>query len=88
MAKKKQKVQLPWTDEELRNTLPPGVKLLRMLVGHQERVTSVAFDPTGQMLAGECYDQTVKLWDVPTADGHHTQSTYDLVCGVAFDPLR
>ncbi len=38
MAKKKKK-------------LPPGVKLLRTLEGHQGTVYSVAFDPQGETLA-------------------------------------
>jgi hypothetical protein len=31
--------------------LPPGVTLLRVLKGHRDTVTSVAFDPQGRTLA-------------------------------------
>ena len=46
MSKRKQDGQLGETRE-----LPPGVKLVRALEGHESVVLSVAFDPTGQMLA-------------------------------------
>lgn len=66
---------------------PPGVKLLRTLVGHKGTVLSVAFDPTGQTLASGSSDKTVKIWDVATGKllrtfvGHHER-----VQSVAFDP--
>jgi WD40 repeat protein/GTPase SAR1 family protein len=67
--------------------LPPGVKLLRTLEGHQNSVTSVAFDPQGQTLASGSYDRTAKLWDpqsgklLRTLEGHQKS-----VFSVAFDP--
>ena len=67
--------------------LPPGVKLLRSLEGHQGSVRSVAFDPSGQTLASGSYDSTVKLWErnsgklLRTLKGHE-----DEVQSVAFDP--
>lgn len=56
--------------------LPPGVKLLRTLEGHQSAVYGVAFDPQGKMLASGSHDETVKLWGVQsgkllrTLEGH------------------
>jgi WD40 repeat protein len=32
------------------------------------RVTSVAFDPTGSMLAGGCEDHRVRLWDITSGE--------------------
>ena len=67
--------------------LPPGVKLLRTLEGHQDAVKSVAFDPQGGTLASGSEDNTVKLWEarsgklLRTLEGH--QNT---VWSVAFDP--
>jgi WD40 repeat protein len=56
--------------------LPPGVRLLRTLEGHQGGVRSVAFDPKGETLASGSLDGTVKLWEVRsgkllrTLEGH------------------
>jgi WD40 repeat protein len=52
-------------NEELPPELPPGVKLLRTLKGHQDAVTSVAFDPQGLTLASGSGDGMVKLWERP-----------------------
>jgi small GTP-binding protein len=74
-------------NEEARPALPPGVKLLRTLEGHQDAVTSVAFDPQGETLASGSSDNTVKLWEAAsgkllrTLEGHR-----DRVYSVAFDP--
>ena len=70
-----------------RPELPPGVKLLRTLEGHQGAVLSVAFDPQGGTLASGSDDKTVKLWEarsgklLRTLEGHQ-----DSVMSVAFDP--
>src|SRR5436305_863680 len=44
--------------------LPPGVKLFRVLEGHENVVYSVAFDPEGKLLASGGNDRVVKLWEV------------------------
>ena len=67
--------------------LPPGVKLLRTLKGHQARVFSVAFDPQGGALASGGGDGRVKLWEarsgklLRTLEGHQ-----GYVVSVAFSP--
>jgi small GTP-binding protein len=85
MAEKKEREQQ--ANEELRPELPPGVKLLRTLEGHQGVVYSVAFNPQGETLASGSSDETVKLWDarsgklLRTLRGHH-----GVVTSVTFDP--
>ena len=85
MAKKKHQERR--ANEEGPTELPPGVKLLRTLEGHQGTVFSVAFDPQGETLASGSDDDTVKLWEarsgklIRTLPGHQR-----LVRTVAFDP--
>src|SRR6185369_11001512 len=67
--------------------LPPGVKLLRTLEGHKDRVYSVAFDPQGGTLASGSADKTVKLWETRSGKLLHTlEAQREAVCSVAFDP--
>jgi WD40 repeat protein len=61
MPKQKRDGQL---SEQPERQLPPGVKLLRTLEGHENVVLSVAFDPEGRTLASGGSDNTVKLWEV------------------------
>ena len=83
----KKKTRAPATSSGAERELPPGVKLLRTLEGHQDRVTSVAFDPKGGSMASGSADESVKLWEahsgklLRTFKGHQ-----DLVTSVAFDP--
>ena len=80
MAKKKHQEQGQRTGAEERTELPPGVKLLRTLEGHQEQIWSVAFDPQGETLASGSDDNTVKLWEarsgklLRTLEGHKGES--------------
>jgi WD40 repeat protein len=84
MPKRKRDGQL---GEQPERELPPGVKLLRTLEGHEDAVAGVAFDPMGRTLASGSGDETVKLWEVAsdkllrTLKGH-----VNLVWSVAFDP--
>ena len=63
-------------DEEVRNTLPPGVKLVRTLRGHSGSIGRIAWSPDGQMIASPSSDRTVRLWDVETGDCVRTLRHY------------
>ncbi len=41
-----------------------GLRQDKILVGHTERVSSVAWSPKGKCLISGSYDNTIKLWDV------------------------
>ena len=43
-------------------------RLEKTLVGHKDRIYSLAFSPTGEILAGGSRDKTIRLWDVDTGD--------------------
>ena len=47
-------------------------KLNKLLVGHEDRIYSLAFSPTGEILAGGSRDTTVRLWDVNTGELQRT----------------
>jgi small GTP-binding protein len=87
MGNKSQEERRPREQDDVPIELPPGVKLLRTLQGHQKMIYSLAFDPRGGLLASGSADMTVNLWEaqsgklVRTLEGH--QAT---VRGVAFDP--
>jgi small GTP-binding protein len=87
MAKKRRRQRGGRAEEQAPAELPPGVKLLRTLDGHESAVLSVAFDLRGGTLASGSDDKTVKLWEsdsgklIRTLDGHQKKVT-----SVAFDP--
>src|SRR5258708_6955090 len=46
--------------------------MLRLLKGHDDAVTAVAFNPKGGTLATASNDRTVKVWDAAKGDVLHT----------------
>ncbi len=83
----KKKPQPSATDSGAEQELPPGVKLLHTLEGHQGSVNCVAFDPQGGTLASGSDDNTVKLWNMQSGKLLHTlEGHQDMVFGVAFNP--
>ena len=62
-------------------------ELLKVLEGHTEKVTSLAFSPDGSLLASGSSDDTVILWNVETGEQlrtfeGHQGNVYD----IAFSP--
>ena len=59
----------------------------RIIRGHSDVVHSVAFDPSGSIIASGSGDKTIKLWDVITGNliGTFLGHT-DVVCSVSFSP--
>lgn len=91
MARKSRKRQTRQAGYRLRNELPPGVKLLRTLEGHQDVIWSLAFDPEGITLGSADEGSMVKLWEVPSGKLLHTlkHQVNDIWHGIyslAFDP--
>ncbi|MDA2927622.1 hypothetical protein MYX78_10415 [Acidobacteria bacterium AH-259-G07] len=61
--------------------------LLHTLEGHNDCIYSIAFSPSGKLLATSSYDHLVKLWDVETGEEVRTFTGHsDAVFSVAFDP--
>ena len=62
-------------------------KPMRSFKGHIGGVNSVAFSPDGKWLASASNDETVKVWDINTAQAVHTlKGNTDQRCNVAFSP--
>lgn len=74
-------------DDEVRNNLPPGVKLVHTLRGHKGAIGKIAWSPDGQTLASPSLDRTIRLWDVETGECLRTLRGQDVVYCVAFDSL-
>lgn len=81
-----QKKQIPQAGDKLKTELPPGVKLLRTLEGHQRSIISLAFDPQGDMLASGSSDAAVKLWETRSGKLLRTLQGHRGTWSLAFDP--
>lgn len=59
----------------------------RVLAGHRDVITAVAFNPAGTAIASSCWDSTVRLWDV--RDGRQLaclRGHFGWVTSVTFSP--
>lgn len=72
MSEQDQKDEWRRADDEVRKSLPPGVKLVRTLRGHTGWIGRIAWSPDGRMLATPAADNTIRLWDAETGECLHT----------------
>lgn len=81
------KLEEQWriADEEVRNSLPPGVKLVCTLRGHTDYIGRITWSPDGRMLASPSADGTIRLWNAATASLIHKFDNYGINYSVAFD---
>ncbi len=61
--------------------------LLQTLMGHSERVSSVAFSPDGQTLVSGSYDGTIKLWRVHDGANLHSIKGHTKFVPITDEPL-
>jgi len=87
MAKKNQKKQRLRTNLRVLTELPPGVKLVRTLEGHQNIVSSLAFDPQGNRIVSGSFDTTMKFWETDSGKLLRTvKGNQQRILGLAIDP--
>jgi WD40 repeat protein len=74
-------------NNEVRKNLPPGVKLVRTLRGHNGWIGRIAWSPDGRMLASPSWDKTIRLWDAKAGECLRTLKGHGRpIYSVAFDP--
>ena len=85
MADPKQEEQWRRADDEVRENLPPGVRLVRTLRGHTGSIGRIAWSPDGRIVASPSRDMTIRLWDADTGEHCRTLTGHrGEVIGVAF----
>ena len=73
-------------DDDVRKNLPPGIKLVRTLRGHEGSIGHIAWSPNGRLLASPSDDGAVRLWDVERGECMRIiESRAGVVACVAFD---
>jgi WD40 repeat protein len=65
---KLKQIKSPWLCPLTLSFTPPGGRLLRTLIGHRERLNSVAIFPDGKYVISGSSDQTIKIWDLKTGE--------------------
>ncbi len=62
-------------------------KVLRILKGHEDGVSKLAFSPIGNLLASASYDDTARVWDVKTGEQLHILTRHtDNIGNIIFSP--
>ena len=65
-----------WMRPRFSSLTPPGGPLRQILVGHEGRVTAVAFLPDGSRALSGSEDNTLRLWDLASGETLHAQRTH------------
>jgi NACHT domain- and WD repeat-containing protein len=78
LLKQMRQSQRPWLSPQSASLTAPGGALLHTLLGHSQPVTSVVFDPRGQIIFSASADQTIKAWDFSSGLELYTLREHEL----------
>jgi WD40 repeat protein/serine/threonine protein kinase len=59
---------------------------VRVLEGHEKKITDVSFSRDGNLLASSSWDNTVRLWDVNTGEERDIKTLEGYAYGITFSP--